>query len=70
MDELTKEELIEQIKELISIDGTKVDINPNYLEYFQVEELLEIKEQLIRTKESKASISKDYLDEIYEICGT
>ncbi len=70
MDELTKEELIEQIKELISIDGTKVDINPAYLEYFQLEELLEIKEQLIKTKESKASISKDYLDEIYEICGT
>lgn len=70
MDNLTKEELIEVIKELISIDGSKVDINPNYLEYFQVEELLEIKEQLEKTKATNASISKDYLDEIYEICGT
>jgi hypothetical protein len=70
MDELTKEQLIEQIKELISIDGSKVDINPAYLEYFQLEELEEIKQRLLKTKESKASISKDYLDEIYEICGT
>jgi hypothetical protein len=70
MDELTKEQLIEQIKELISIDGSKVDINPAYLEYFQLEELEEIKQRLLKTKESKASVSKDYLDEIYEICGT
>jgi hypothetical protein len=70
MDKLTKEQLIEQIKELISIDGSKVDINPAYLEYFQLEELEEIKQRLLKTKESKASISKDYLDEIYEICGT
>lgn len=70
MNELTKEELIEEIKKLISIDGTKVDINPNYLEYFQVEELLEIKEQLENKKETNSSISKDYLDEIYELCAT
>lgn len=70
MDQLTKEELIEKIKELISCDGSKVDINPNYLEYFQIEELAEIKDQLENVKETKSSISKDYLDEIYDICGT
>lgn len=70
MDEITKEELIEQIKRLISVDGSQVDINPNYLEYFQIEELIEIKERLENKKDSRSSIGKDYLDEIYRLCAT
>lgn len=70
MQEQTKEQLIEDIKILINVDGTKTHINPNYLEYFQLEELLEIKEQLQRVKKDKKSISKEYLDQIYDICGT
>ena len=62
-----KKELIENIKNLIKINPTEtIDINPNYLEYFDVEELLDIKNQLERKKEDISNISKDYLDEIYQ----
>lgn len=62
-----KEELIAQIKELIKINKNEViDINPNYLEYFQEEELSDIVNQLIGRKENVSSITSDYLDEIYE----
>lgn len=70
MEELTKEQLIEEIKKLISVDGSKVHINPNYLEYFEIQELQQIKEQLLEIKTTHKNTSKDYLDEIYEICGT
>ena len=70
MDNETKEDLIDQIKKLISVDGSQVEINPNYLEYFQLEELIEIKERLENKKDSNSSIDKDYLDEIYRLCST
>ncbi|MEA3290131.1 MAG: hypothetical protein U9Q04_08125 [Campylobacterota bacterium] len=63
-----KEELIEVIKQLISIKGEKVDINPKYLEYFEIDELLEIKEQL-EGKKSKNLDQKDFLDDIFERCS-
>ncbi len=62
-----KEELIENIKKLISSNpADTVFINPNYLEYFDEEELLDI---LKRLEEQKNNISKTtnvFLDEIYE----
>ena len=62
-----KEELIENIKKLISSNpADTVFINPNYLEYFDEEELLDI---LKRLEEQKCNISKTtnvFLDEIYE----
>lgn len=62
-----KNELIENIKNLIKINPNEtIDINPNYLEYFDVEELLDIKNQLERKKEEISDISKNYLDEIYQ----
>jgi hypothetical protein len=68
MESLTKEELITDIKHLISVDGTSIDINPNYLEYFEFDELIEIKDQLEFKKDKNSSISNDYLDELYEKC--
>ena len=42
-----KQELIEEIKELIKINpNDSIEINPKYLEYFEEEELLDIKKQL------------------------
>ena len=66
----TKENLIEEIKHLIGIDGTSININPNYLEYFELEELDDIKNQLLIRKQNQSNIAKDYLDEIFEKCGT
>ncbi|RXJ88366.1 hypothetical protein CRV01_13180 [Arcobacter sp. CECT 8983] len=63
----TKEELIKDIKLLISTDDDdNVDINPNFLEYFQIEELVSMKEQLIKRKNNIREDTFDYLDEIYE----
>jgi len=66
MEELTKTELIEEIKHLISVDGTETQINPNYLEYFEVEELIEMKEDLISKKLNVVETTKEYVDELYE----
>jgi len=66
MEKNSKNELIEDIKELISVDGTSIEINPNYLEYFTDEELLDIKEELIFKKENKVESTKEYIDELYD----
>ncbi len=61
-----KEQLIEEIKELLKIsDEKKVEINPSYLQYFQIEELEDIKKNLLYKREHISDISKSYLDEVY-----
>lgn len=65
--ELTKEELIEEIKSLIIIDKEdSIEINPNFLEYFDLEELISIKETLIFKKNKIRESTFEYLDELYE----
>ena len=66
MDELTKTELIEEIKHLISVDGSSTEINPNYLEYFTLEELIEMKEDLLFKKLNVVETTKEYVNELYE----
>ena len=62
-----KNEIIENIKKLIKINPEEtIEINPNYLEYFDVEELLDIQKQLEFRKENISKISNNYLDEIYQ----
>jgi len=61
-----KTQLIEEIKTLISINGESVDINPNYLEYFELEELEEIQKELLAKKESIQETTKEYVEELYE----
>ncbi len=62
-----KEKLIEEIKDLLKIaDEKKVEINPNYLEYFQIEELENIKKTLIKKRENISNTNKSYLDEVYD----
>lgn len=64
---MEKEEVIEEIKNLItSSKNDTIDINPNFLEYFQLEELISIKEELIVKKSKIRESTFDYLDEIYE----
>ena len=66
---ISKDELIEEIKHLISVDGTATDINPSYLEYFEQEELQDIKDNLIYKKVHHDEISKHFLDELFEKCS-
>ena len=62
-----KEQIIQNIKELIKINpNDTIEINPNYLEYFDEEELLDIQKQLEYKKENISKISNSYLDEIYQ----
>ena len=61
-----KEYVINEIKELISVSGEKIDINPKLLDYFDLEELYDIKDNLIRKKEQFRENNKEYLEEIYE----
>ena len=62
-----KEELINEIKELLkTAPSDSIEINPNYLNYFEEEELIDIKKQLENRKGTFSNTSSDYLDEIYE----
>ena len=62
-----KKEIIENIKKLIKINPEdSIEINPKYLEYFELEELLDIQKKLEFKKENISKLSVDYLDEIYE----
>lgn len=61
-----KKQLIEEIKELLKINQDEiVEINPKYLDYFEEEELLNVKDKLESKKREINKISNDYLDEIY-----
>ena len=66
MEELTKIELIDEIKHLISVDGAETEINPNYLDYFTQEELMEMKKDLLFKKMNVVETTKEYVDELYE----
>lgn len=62
-----KEQLIEEIKELIKINPEEtIEINPNYLEYFDEDELLDIKNKLKLKRNNIIETNSTFLDEIYE----
>ena len=62
-----KKQIIENIKKLININPEdSIEINPNYLEYFDEEKLKNKKKKLEFKKENISKLSVDYLDEIYE----
>lgn len=62
-----KEQLIEEIKELLKISKDDIiEINPKYLDYFEEDELLNIKEKLEIKRKEINKINSDYLDEIYQ----
>ena len=62
-----KEELIKEIKELLKTDeNEKIDINPNYLNDFDEDELKDIVFRLIEKKVEQKEGNSAYLDEIYQ----
>ncbi len=64
---MEKEEIIEEIKKLMVFSkDDSVEINPNYLQYFTLEELENIKDNLNKKRRNGSQINKIYLDEIYE----
>ena len=58
-----KEELIKEIKELLKTgENEKIDINPNYLNYFDEDELKDIVFRLIEKKVEQKEGNSAYLD--------
>ena len=64
----TKEELIEQIKLLID-KNNQTQINTKYIDYFEIDELVEIKESLEFKKSNNENETLNYLDEIFSKCS-
>ncbi|MDD2698683.1 MAG: hypothetical protein PHF17_07790 [Arcobacteraceae bacterium] len=65
-----KQLLIEEILELINKNGSeKTDINPNYLDFFEMEDLISIRDGLLVNSENFQKESNDYLDEIFTKCS-
>lgn len=65
-----KQELIEEIKALIDINSnSKTQININYIDFFEYEELIEIRDNLLEKKENHHQDSNDFLDEIFNKCS-
>jgi hypothetical protein len=58
--------LVIQIKHLINTTGEEIEINPKFLDYFQYDELLEIRNNLEYKKINQDKIINDYLDELYK----
>ncbi|XPV70205.1 MAG: hypothetical protein ACNI25_06415 [Halarcobacter sp.] len=62
-----KYELIEEIKQLIATNkNDTIEINSNFLDYFQLSELISIRDDLIVKKNQIRESTFDFLDEIYE----
>lgn len=62
-----KEELIQEIKSLIkSTPDESIEINPNYLNYFDEEELIDIRDKLQEKKDNIFDTTNLYVNEIYE----
>lgn len=65
-----KEMLIDEILGLINKNGSDTtDINPNYLEFFEMEDLIDIRDGLIKNSENFKKDNNDYLDEIFSKCS-
>ena len=64
----TKEQLIDEIKSLIDTNNDTI-INPKYIDYFELDELLEIRDGLKYKKENSQKDRFDYLDDIFSKCS-
>lgn len=68
--ELTKEELIEEIKTLIDTNSSSTtQINMKYIEFFEKDELEEMRDNLLNKKQNAHQESLGFLDEIFNKCS-
>jgi hypothetical protein len=65
-----KQELIEEIKSLIDTNSeSTTQINVKYIDFFEYDELVEIRDGLLGKKENQHQDSNDFLDEIFNKCS-
>jgi hypothetical protein len=58
--EKEKEALLREIENLLSFDGHTIDIHPDYLAYFTLEELRGIEKRLRESQEKMVEIHKEW----------
>lgn len=62
-----KEELLKEIQELISCNSEGcIDINKDYLKYLDIDELIDIRDMLLRKKIYLKEETISWFDELYE----
>jgi len=62
-----KEELLKEIQELISCNSENcIDINKDYLKYLDIDELIDIRDMLLRKKIYLKEETISWFDELYE----
>ena len=66
----TKQELINEIKILIDNSDNNVEINIKYIDYFELDELVEMRDMLKYKKENRTKETSDYLDDIFSKCSS
>ena len=64
----TKDDLIIQIKHLIDITGEETQINPKFLDLFEYDELVDIRDNLENKQTHQDQLHSEYLDQIYNKC--
>lgn len=65
-----KKIIIDEIIELINKNNShKTDINPNYLDLFELEDLIDIRDGLLKKCADFQKDSNSYLDEIFTKCS-
>ena len=65
----SKQELIDEIKLLIDNSENKVEINIKYIDYFEIDELIEMRDMMKYKKENRNKETSDYLDDIFNRCS-
>ncbi|HIP55607.1 MAG TPA: hypothetical protein EYG97_01130 [Arcobacter sp.] len=65
----TKQELIDEMKLLIDNSEHKVEINIKYIDYFEIDELIEMRDMMKYKKENRTEETSDYLDDIFSRCS-
>ena len=65
----SKQELIDEIKLLIDNSENKVEINIKYIDYFEIDELIEMRDMMKYKKENRIKETSDYLDDIFNRCS-
>ena len=64
---MDKIELIEDIKNIIKINPEEtIEINPNYLKYFEIDELVQIKKKLLYKRDNFQEENAEFLEDIYK----
>lgn len=65
-----KQLLIKEILELINKHGEKkTDINPNYLDFFEIDDLIETRDGLLKSIINFKKDNNDFLDQIFSKCS-